>query len=102
MVYLRVLFWDRFYSYYLYLSYTKCSHADDTNILITGKNILSLNKRIQNAQNQLENSFCENCLIISTDKSNVLFFGGSTSIPSTRPLFCISNKEVVCTVDVKF
>jgi hypothetical protein len=29
--------------------------ADDTNILITGKNILSLNEKIQNVQNELEN-----------------------------------------------
>jgi hypothetical protein len=61
--------------------------SDDTNILIPGKNILSLNGKIQNVQNQLENLFCENRLIISTDKSKVLFFQGSRSIPSTRPLF---------------
>jgi hypothetical protein len=32
--------------------------------------------------------------------SKVLFFGGSRSIPSTRPLFCINN--VIYSVDVKF
>ena len=36
------------------------------------------------------------------DKSKVLFFQGSRSIQSTRPLFYINNKEVVCSVDVKF
>jgi hypothetical protein len=36
------------------------------------------------------------------DKSKVLFFPGSRSIPSTRPHSCINNKEVVCSVDVKF
>jgi hypothetical protein len=76
--------------------------ADDTNIFITGKNILSLNEKIQNLQNQLENRICENHLILNTDKSNVLFFRGSRSIPSTRPLFCINSKEVVCSGDVKF
>jgi hypothetical protein len=50
--------------------------ADDTNILITGKNILSLNGKIQNVQNQLENWFCENHLIINIATSKVLFLGG--------------------------
>jgi hypothetical protein len=43
----------------------------------------------------------KNRLIINMDKSRVLFFRGSKSIPSTRPLFCINN-EVVCSADVKF
>jgi hypothetical protein len=76
--------------------------ADDTNILITDENMLSLYEKIKNVQNQLENWFHENRLIINTDKSKVLFLGGSRSIPSTRPLFCINNKDVVCSVDVKF
>jgi hypothetical protein len=46
--------------------------------------------------------FHENRLIINTDKSKVLFFPGSRSIPSTRPLFCINTEVVVCSVDVKF
>jgi hypothetical protein len=70
--------------------------ADDTNILITAKNILSLNEKIQNVKNQLENWFYENRLIINTDKTKVLFFLGSRSIPSTN------NKEVIYSVDVKF
>jgi hypothetical protein len=76
--------------------------ADDTNILITAKNILSLNEKIQNVKNQIEKWFHENRLIINTEKSKVLFFRGSRSIQSTRPLFCLNNKEVVCSVDVKF
>jgi hypothetical protein len=40
--------------------------------LITGKNIFSLNEKIQNVWNQLENWFAENRLIINTDKSMVL------------------------------
>jgi hypothetical protein len=64
--------------------------------------VLSLNEKIQNVKNQIENWFHENRLIINTDKSKVLFFQGSRPIPSTRPLFCIINKEVVCSVDVKF
>jgi sarcosine oxidase/L-pipecolate oxidase len=49
--------------------------ADDTNILITGEHILSLNEKIKNVQNQLENWFHGNRLIINTDKSKVLFLG---------------------------
>jgi hypothetical protein len=75
---------------------------DDTYILITGKNISSINEQIQNIQNQLENWFQENHLIINTDKTNVVFFRGSRCIPSTRPLFCINNEEVVCPADVTF
>jgi hypothetical protein len=76
--------------------------ADDTNILITGTNILLLNEKIQNIKNQLENWFYENYLIINMDKSKVLFFWQSRSVPSIRPLFCTNDKEVVCSVDVKF
>jgi hypothetical protein len=50
---------------------------------------------------QSENWFYENRLIINTEKSKVIFFRQSGSIPSFRPLFCINNKEVVRSVDVK-
>jgi hypothetical protein len=59
-------------------------------------------KQIQNVKNQLENCFYENPLIINMDKSKVLFFRRSRFIPSSRPLFCINNKEVVYSVDVQF
>jgi hypothetical protein len=76
--------------------------ADDTSILITESNTLLLSEKIQNVRNQLENWFYENRLIINTEKSKVILFWRSRSIPSFRPLFCINNREVVRSVDVKF
>jgi hypothetical protein len=76
--------------------------ADDTSILISENNTLLLNEKIQNVRKQLENWFYENRLIINTEKSKAIFFRRSRSIPSFRPLFCINNKEVVRSVDVKF
>jgi hypothetical protein len=51
---------------------------------------------------QLENWFYVNRLIINTEKSKIIFFQQSRSTSSFRPLFCISNKEVVRSVNVKF
>jgi hypothetical protein len=70
--------------------------------LITGTNISLLNDKIQNVRDQLENLFYKNRLIINTNKSKVLFFQRSRSIPSSRPLLCINDKVVVCSVDAKF
>jgi hypothetical protein len=58
--------------------------------------------KICNAQvSQMSHMHCH--LIINMDKSKLLFFQQSRSIPSTRPLFfCINDKVVVCSVDVKF
>jgi hypothetical protein len=76
--------------------------AEDTNILITANKISLLNEKIENVKNQLENWFYENRLIINMDKSRYYFFWQSRFIPSSRPLFCINNKDVVYSVDVKF
>jgi hypothetical protein len=70
--------------------------------LITENNTLVLNEKIQNVRNQLENWFYENRLIVNTEKSKVILFWQSRSIPSFRPLFCINNKEVGRLMDVKF
>jgi hypothetical protein len=48
--------------------------ADDTNILITAKNILSLNEKIQNVKNQIENWFHENRLLITQISQMYYFF----------------------------
>jgi hypothetical protein len=76
--------------------------ADDTSILITESNTLLLNEKFQNVRKQLENWFYENRLIINTEKSKVIFFRRSRSIPGFRTCFCINNKEVVRSVDVTF
>jgi hypothetical protein len=54
--------------------------ADYTSILITENNTLLLNEKIQNVRKQLENCFYENCLIINSEKSKVIFFRRSRSI----------------------
>jgi hypothetical protein len=60
--------------------------GDDTNILITGKNNLLLNEKIQNVNNRSENWFYDNHLIINTDKSKLLFFHHSRCISSSSPV----------------
>jgi hypothetical protein len=76
--------------------------ADDTNILITRKNITSLNEKIQNVKNQLENRFNKNRLKINTDKSKVLFFQRGRSVSITRPSFCLNDRQIACSSEVKF
>jgi hypothetical protein len=63
--------------------------ADDTSILITENNTLLLSEKIKNVGKQLENWFYENRLIINTEKSKVIFFRRSRSIPSFRPHFWV-------------
>jgi hypothetical protein len=62
--------------------------ADDINILLTGNELISLNKKILKVRNQLDNWFHENHLIINTDKSKVFFFHGEDQIRSLDPFIC--------------
>jgi hypothetical protein len=48
--------------------------ADDTNILLTEKNLTSLNDKIQIVRKKLDNWFYENHLIINMDKTKYYFF----------------------------
>jgi hypothetical protein len=50
--------------------------ADDRNILLTDKNLKSLNAKIQAVMNQIANWFMVNDLIINTEKTKTLFFQG--------------------------
>jgi hypothetical protein len=66
--------------------------ADDTNILLTDSKPLSLNEKIQNVKEQLDNWFHENQLIINTEKTNALFFQGKRPNPIHTPVFSLNRK----------
>jgi hypothetical protein len=48
--------------------------ADDTNTLLTDKEPISLNEKIQKVRKQLDNWFHENHLIMNTGTTKALFF----------------------------
>jgi hypothetical protein len=73
--------------------------ADDTNILLTDDELISLNKKILKVRKQLGNWFYENHLIINTDKIKILSFQGRSN-PINRPIFCL-NKEIIYSLKVK-
>jgi hypothetical protein len=76
--------------------------ADDTNILLTDNKLLSLKEKILKVRNQLDNWFHDNHLIINTEKTKVLFIQGRRPTPIYRPVFCLNNKEIIFSSNVKF
>jgi hypothetical protein len=62
--------------------------ADDTNILLIDSEPLSLNEKIQNVREQLDNWFHANQLIMNAEKTKALFFQGKRPNPIHRPVFC--------------
>jgi hypothetical protein len=48
--------------------------ANDTDILLTDSEPISLNEKIQNVTKQLDNWFHANQLLINTEKTNALIF----------------------------
>jgi hypothetical protein len=75
--------------------------ADDTTILLTDNEFISLNKKILKVKKQLDNWFHENHFIINSDKTKALFFQGRRTNPIHRPIFCLNNKEIVYSFNVK-
>jgi hypothetical protein len=71
--------------------------ADNTNILFTDNN-----EKIQKVWKQLDKWFHETHLIINIDKTKVLFFQGRRPNSISRPVFCLNNKEITYTSNVKF
>jgi hypothetical protein len=58
-----------------HISYGKLAlFADDTNILITDKNIIDLQEKTGRIMTQLESWFSKNNLIINADKTKAMFF----------------------------
>jgi hypothetical protein len=76
--------------------------ADDTNILLTDNKLLSLKEKILKVRNQLDNWFHDNHLIINMEKTRVLFLQGRRPTPIYRPIFCLNNKEIIYSSNVKF
>jgi hypothetical protein len=107
MACLRVRFWG-LYCFYVYKWSTSCCKKCRGAVCWWykytdyGKNPQLLNYKVQTVRKQLENWFNENRLIINAEKSKVILFRQNRTISSFRPFFCINNKEVVRSVDVKF
>jgi hypothetical protein len=57
--------------------------ADDTNILLTDNEHISLNEKIQKVRKQLDNWLHENQVIINTEKTKALFFQGNKTKSNT-------------------
>ena len=60
-------------------------YADDTNILVTGKNEEELKNKISAITKQLEGWLCENDLVVNTTKTVAMSFHSSRSTIPLKP-----------------
>ena len=70
-------------------------YADDTNLLITGKDELHLQYKIMNVMKELEIWFQKNNLIINTKKTSAMPFHSKQRIDPLRPQIVFNNTEII-------
>jgi hypothetical protein len=76
--------------------------TDDTNILLTEKNFISLKGETIKCMKQLENWFLTNNLIINMKNNKAILFEGTGSNLIHRPIMYLNNKEITFLSDLKF
>jgi hypothetical protein len=77
-------------------------YADDTNILVTGKNEEELQTSLSVTTKQLERWLCENDLIVNTTKTVAISFHSSQSKISLKPNIFLQNSKIAYKSEVKF
>jgi hypothetical protein len=77
-------------------------YADDTNILVIGKNEEELQTRIYVTKKQLEGWRCENDLVVNTTKTVAMSFHSSQSKIPLKPDIFIQNSKITYKSEVKF
>jgi hypothetical protein len=70
------------------------SFADDTNILLTEKDLTSLKGKIVRVTKHFENWFRTNNLIINTEKTEAILFQGRGSSLIHRPVLYLNTREI--------
>ncbi|PNF29254.1 hypothetical protein B7P43_G10478, partial [Cryptotermes secundus] len=76
--------------------------ADDTNILVTDKNINILQDKIGEVMIQLESWFSKNNLIINTEKTKAMLFQLNKSYYMSEPVITFKNMKISYTSQFKF
>jgi hypothetical protein len=77
-------------------------YADDTNLLVTGKNEEELQTRLSVITKQLETWFFENDLIVNTTKTVAMSFHSSHAKVSLKPNIFLQNSKIAYKPEVKF
>jgi phage pi2 protein 07 len=77
-------------------------YADDTNILVIGKDKEALQAKLSSVMKQLEVWFLKNDLIINTTKTAAMSVHLCQSKPSYKPRILLQNTEIVHMSEVKF
>jgi hypothetical protein len=76
-------------------------YADDTNILVTGKNEEELQIRISKITKQLEGWLCENDLVVNTTKTVAMSFHSKQPKIPLKPNIFIQNSKITYKSEVK-
>jgi hypothetical protein len=87
----------------LNIPYTKTVlYADDTNILITGKNLNALQENVNNSIMAAQTWFSTNNLIINTDKTFTMSFNNYQKVNPIVPNILFNHKKLPNSVATKF
>ena len=76
--------------------------ADDTNVLITGENITTLSKNLNNVVSKIQQWFSLNNLIINTDKTKVIHFHNYQNKLQVLSHLLIKDSLIPTSTDTKF
>jgi len=77
-------------------------YADDTNILVIGKDVDDLQAQLSSVTKQLEVWFFNNDLIVNTTKTVAMTFHLCQSMPPYKPNIVIQNTEIAYKTEAKF
>jgi len=77
-------------------------YADDTNILVNGKDKEALQAKLSSVMKQLEVWFLKNDLIVNTTKTLAMSFNLCQSKPPYKPYILLQNTEIAYMAEVKF
>ena len=77
-------------------------YADDTNILVVGKDEKDLQAKVSLVTKQLEVWFFNNDLIVNTNKTVAMTFQLCKLKPPCSPCIVIQNTEIAYKTEVKF
>jgi hypothetical protein len=76
--------------------------TDDTNVLLTEKDLPVLKANIVKVMKRLENWFSTNNLIINTEKTKAILFQRRGSSLIHRPILYLNNKEITYSSNLTF
>jgi hypothetical protein len=76
--------------------------ADDTNILVPGKNIATLQENLNSTIKAVQTWFSVNNLIVNIDKTTIMFFHNHQKTSTVLPHVSFKGRTIPVSVDTKF